>query len=573
MNSRIYKNFLYPVRDIHDIRHLIDSSCELYTDQTAYLVKERPGGKYLPIKYKRVREDVLFFGTSLAEAGLLGKKVAVIGENSYEWIVTYFAVVCGGGIIVPIDRELPPDEITNLLKRSGAEAIVFSKKMEETVQSLLRNEQLTLTAICMSRENNTGGANMPDMIETGRMALSEGKRDFIETEIDPDECCAILYTSGTTGIAKGVMLSHKNIVANVQNMSQFVRVTKDDVGLSVLPIHHTYEMTCHIFTSFYQGMPVAICEGLKHIIKNMNEARVTVMLAVPLIFESMHKKIFKAAQQKDKLDTMLKAINMSRKLRLYNNLPLMRKIFKEVHELTGNRIRLFIAGGAAIDPKVVEDFEAMGFPMIQGYGMTECSPIIAVNKDRYSKADAVGLVMPGAEVKIIDRDKDGIGEIIVKSDSVMLGYYENPEATAEAIKDGWLYTGDYGYMKDDGFLYVSGRKKNVIVTKNGKNIFPEEVEYYLMKNEYIAEAVVYGVPDDRTGGPVVKAEVYPEYAAIHEDLGEFTKEEIERLMNGIVRDINDSMPAYKRVMRVSVRETEFEKTTTRKIKRHNLQSQ
>ncbi|MDD2216929.1 MAG: AMP-binding protein [Eubacteriales bacterium] len=570
MNSRIYKKFLYHVRDIHDIRHLINSSCEMFSNDTAYFTKNRPGGKYLPVKYKKVREDVLFFGTSLAEMGLLGKKVAVIGENSYEWIVAYFSVVCGGGIIIPIDRELPAEEIANLLNRSGAEAIIFSKKMEATIKKLGNDENSERLTICMSSERKSEGLNMPDMIQTGRIVLSEGNRSFINVEINPDDCCAILYTSGTTGIAKGVMLSHKNIISNVQNMSRFVRVTKDDVGLSVLPMHHTYEMTCHIFTSFYQGMPVAICEGLKHIIKNMNEAQVTVMLAVPLIFESMHKKIFKTAQQKDKLENMTKAIKVSRKLRLYNNLPLMRKIFKEVHELTGNRIRLFIAGGAAIDPKVVQDFEAMGFPMIQGYGMTEASPIIAVNMDRYSKADAVGLVMPGTEVEIIEKDKDGIGEIIVKSDSVMLGYYQNPEATEEATKDGWLYTGDYGYMTDDGFLYVSGRKKNVIVTKNGKNIFPEEVEYYLIKNEYIAEAVVYGVPDERTGGTVVKAEVYPDYAAINEDLGQFEKEEIERLMNHIIRDINDKMPTYKRILRVSVRETEFEKTTTRKIKRHNL---
>lgn len=568
MNSRIYKRFLYDVRDVKDIRDLVNSSCELFSNDTAYLVKERPGGKYIPIKFKRVREDVLFFGTSLAEAGLLGKKVAVIGENSYMWVLTYLSVVCGGGIIVPIDRELPPDEIANLLNRSGAEAIVYSTRAEETLKGLAAAGKISLRMICMKEGHEEDGNDVPSMIESGRMALSAGNNTFVNAEIAPDDCCALLFTSGTTGLAKGVMLSHKNIVANVRNMSKFVRVTKEDVGLSVLPMHHTYEMTCHIFTSFYQGMPVAICEGLKHILKNMAEAEITVMLAVPLIFENMHKKIFKTALQKGKLDGMNKAINVSRKLRLYNNQPLMRKIFSEIHELTGNHIRLFIAGGAPIDSKVIQDFEAMGFPMIQGYGMTEQAPIIAVNMDRYSKASAAGLVMPETEVRIIDKDRDGVGEIITKGPSVMIGYYDNDEATAEAIRDGWLYTGDYGYMDDDGFLYISGRKKNVIVTQNGKNIFPEEVEYYLLQNEYIEEALVYGEYDERTGGAIVKAEIFPDYAAIEEDLGHFSQGEIERLMNHIIKDINDKMPSYKRVMRVAVRETEFEKTTTRKIKRH-----
>ncbi len=568
MNSRIFKRFLYDVRDVKDIRDLVNSSCELFSDRTAYLVKERPGGKYIPIKFKKVREDILFFGTSLAEKGLLGKKVAVIGENSYTWVLTYLSVVCGGGIIVPIDRELPPDEIANLLNRSGAEAIVYSTRVEETLKTLAAEDKISLRMICMREGHEEEGNDIPSMIEAGRMALSEGNQAFVNVEIAPDDCCALLFTSGTTGLAKGVMLSHKNIVSNVRNMSKLVHVTKDDVGLSVLPLHHTYEMTCHILTSFYQGMPVAICEGLKHILKNMAEAKVTIMLAVPLIFENMHKKIVKNAIQKGKLESMNKAINMSRKLRLYNNQALVRKLFSEIHELTGNHIRLFIAGGAPIDPKVIRDFEAMGFPMIQGYGMTEHSPIIAVNMDRYSKASAAGFVMPETEVRIIDKDCDGVGEIIARGPSVMLGYYNNDEATAEAIRDGWLYTGDYGYMDDDGFLYVSGRKKNVIVTQNGKNIFPEEVEYYLMKNEYIAEALVYGEHDEKAKGAVVKAEVFPEYAAIEEDLGRFSQQEIERLMNHIIKDINDKMPSYKRVMRVAVRETEFEKTTTRKIKRH-----
>ena len=331
------------------------------------------------------------------------------------------------------------------------------------------------------------------LIAKGEKLIEEGDSRFKDAEIDKDAMTALLFTSGTTGLAKGVMLSHRNISANVYNMSKYVQIMENGIGLSVLPMHHTYEMTCHIMTGLYQGMTLAICEGLKHIQENMAEIPANVMLAVPLIFEMMHKKIWKKVEKAGKADTLRKMVELSKKWKLYNHPWITKKIFGQIHEATGGAISLFIAGGAAINPAVIEGYQAMGFPMIQGYGMTENAPIIAVNKDRYSRPASVGLPMPGTEVKIVDEDENGIGEIICKGPSVMLGYYHNEEATAEAIRDGWLYTGDYGYMDKDGFLYVSGRKKSVIVTKNGKNIFPEEVEYYLSKSDYIEEVLVHGV--------------------------------------------------------------------------------
>lgn len=568
MNSSKYKDALYEVRPIRDLKEMVDTSASLYSKRAAYLTKEVLGGEYKPIYYPQLKEDVDALGTQFLRMGLKNQKIAVIGENSYPWVVTYFAATNGTGVIVPLDRELPVNEIRNLLIRAEVSAVVYSRKLEGEVLEAIRDLPGIRYVINMTAANDEEDRlSMSRLVAQGKEGLREGNRSFVDAEIDPDAMCSLLFTSGTTGLAKGVMLSHRNLTSNVYNMSQYVSIPPNYIGLSVLPMHHTYEMTCHILTGVYQGLTIAFCEGLKYIAKNMAEAKATVMLAVPLVFESMHKKIFKQAEAKKKDKKIRKAIQISRKLKLYNQPTATRKIFKDIHQVTGGHVKLFIAGGAAINPAVIEDFEAMGFPMIQGYGMTECSPIIAVNKDRYSKAAAAGLPLPGTEIQIIDQDENGIGEIVCRSQSVMLGYYQDPEETARVLRNGWLHTGDYGRFDSDGFLYISGRKKNVIVTKNGKNIFPEEVEYYLTGSPYIEEVLVHGVEDERTGDIIVKAEIYPNYEMIQEELGPMTQEEIYRFLKMQIDEINEQMPLYKRVKRFNLRKTEFEKTTTRKIKR------
>lgn len=549
---------------------MLNTSAEIFAEEKAYLVKDVPGGEYRPILYSQVKKDVDALGTRLIDLGLKGTKIAVIGENSYKWVVSYLGTVNGTGVIVPLDRELPPQEIIHLLERAGVSAIIYSKKLENTVEIALSQVEGVQYRICMSAEDHKDGILSFDrLIEEGQALIDQGDKRFIDAPIDREAMCSLLFTSGTTGLAKGVMLSHKNISANVYNMSKYVKIERPGMGLSVLPMHHSYEMTCHIFTGLYQGMCVAICEGLKHIQKNMKESEATVMLGVPLIFETMHKKIWKQAESSGKAETMGKMVRLSQKTKLYNNQKLIRRIFGQLHQSTGNHMGLFIAGGAAINPQVIRDYEAMGIPMIQGYGMTENAPIIAVNRDRYSKADSVGKPMPGTEVKIIDPDRDGVGEIICRGPSVMIGYYDDPEATEQVLRDGWLYTGDYGRFDEEGFLYVCGRKKNVIVTKNGKNIFPEEVEYYLLKNKYIEEVLVYGATDKRTGDTIVRADIYPDYAEINEDLGEMSEEGLKEFMKTVIDETNEEMPLYKRVKRFRIRQEEFEKTATRKIKRYS----
>ena len=570
MNSRKYKDVLYKMRYINDLRDMIYSSAELFGKKPAFLVKDVPGGPYRAISYIQLRNDINALGTKFIDMGLKGKKVALIGENSYKWVVTYLSVTNGTGVIVPLDKDLTEIEIGNLIKRSGAEAIVFSKKMKEKVMNALNSSEDISAAMKINIDADNDEDDIMSwekLLAEGNLLLESGSRDFIDAVIDREAMCSLLFTSGTTGMAKGVMLSHKNLSANVYNMSKYVKIREPGGGLSVLPMHHTYELTCHVFTGLYQGMYIAICEGLRYIQQNLKESKATVMLGVPAVFETMHKKVWKQAEASGAAGKMKKMMMLAQKTRLFNNQKVMRKIFSQIHMSLGNNLELFISGGAAINPQVRRDYEALGLPMIQGYGMTENAPIIAVNRDCYSKADSVGKPMPGTEVKIINKDADGVGEIICKGPSVMIGYYSDPEATEEVLKDGWLHTGDYGRFDDEGFLYICGRKKNVIVTKNGKNIFPEEIEYLLLEQPFIEEVVVYGTLDKKNGDIAVKAEIFPNFENIKEKMGVLSDGALSDVIKNSIEEINDKMPAYKRVKRFKLRNEEFEKTSTRKIRR------
>jgi len=567
MNSKKYKDVLYQMRYINDLRDMVHSSAEMFGDKTSFLVKDKPRGEYRPITFNQLKSDIDHLGTKLVEMGLKDKKVAIIGENSYKWVVTYLAVTNGTGVIVPLDKELTGIEIRNLLERAKVDAIVFSGKMKKKlIADIEAVGGIDIKIDMDAKEDEEGIIRWDSLLEEGKALLDGGDKRFVEAVIDREAMCTLLFTSGTTGQSKGVMLSHKNISANVYNMSKYVNIRRGG-GLSVLPMHHTYELTCHVFTAIYQGVFVAICEGLRYIQPNLKESGASVMLGVPIVFETMHKKVWKQAEASGAADKMKKMMALSRRTKMFNQPKVMRKVFDKIHSSLGGNIDLFIAGGAAINPDVIRDYEALGIPMIQGYGMTENAPIIAVNKDYYSKADSVGMPLPGTEVKIIDQDEEGVGEIIVKGPSVMIGYYDNPEATEEVLKDSWLYTGDYGRFDDEGFLYLCGRKKFVIVTKNGKNIFPEEIEALLMEEPFIEEVLVYGTVDKSDGDVIVRAEVFPNYDALKEQLGEITEDGIKDAIKACIENVNDKMPTYKRVKRFKLREEEFEKTSTRKIKR------
>ena len=566
-SNKKYKDAYYTNRTVTDLRDLINSSAALYEDRTAYLIKNVPGGNYVPKSYRELKNDIDAFGTALVEMGLKDKHIAVIGETRYEWVVADLAVINGVGVSVPLDKELPVSELANLAQRAHLSAVVFSAKVEKRLLEAVRDVEGIEYLISMDAEQSTEDIlSMKELIEQGKQHIRKGIRAYLDAEIDPHAMSILLFTSGTTGLAKGVMLSSHNIVSNVMNMSKYVHVNADDISLSVLPIHHTYEFTCNQMTVLFQGGTLAICEGLKHVVKNMNECHATIIVAVPELFEVMYKRIWRQAEKSGRADKLKKGLQVARTLRRFN-IKSMRKLFKDVHSAFGGNMRMFIAGAAPVDPEMIESFNLMGINTFQGYGLTESSPIVAVHRDRYHHGSAVGPAMPETEIRIEDPDEDGIGEILTRGPSVMLGYYENPEATAEVLRDGWLYTGDYGYLDEEQFLHITGRKKNVIVTQNGKNIFPEEVEYYLLKSDYIKEVVVTGEQDDKSGNLVVTAHIVPDQEILRQNEGKLSDAEMEKLFKKQVDIANAQMPPYKRVKRIQLRSEEFEKTSTMKIKR------
>lgn len=561
------------LRKVYHLRDLMNFAADSYGEQAAYLYKEKLGGPYLPISFNQFRQDVNSLGTALLNAGMKGQRIAVIGESRYEWIVTYFAVACGLGVIVPLDKELPVQEVSALINRAEIGAIVYSSKVgKKVVQALDGNTEIKM--ICMDLDEDEDGiTSWPALKEKGLELRRGGVDTYAGMPINPEDFCTLIFTSGTTGLAKGVMLCHKNLCYNVSALYSYVNLSDpcgdSKICLSILPMHHTFEFTATVLGSMHQGGTVAFCEGLKYIVKNMAEAKVTYLIAVPLIFENMHSKIWRQAEKSGKAGKMRKALKVVRALSHVDKKIMNKtaKLFKDVHAALGGHVKFFIVGGAAADPVVTNDFIAMGIQMVQGYGMTEYAPIICLNPTYAPKAASVGLPLEGTEVYIDSPDSDGIGEIMCRGDSVMLGYYKDPEETAKVITpDGWLATGDYGYIDKEGYVYITGRKKNVIVTKNGKNIFPEEVEYYLLKSKYIEEVVVRGVPDDDKEDLVVTAEIFPSKEAL-EDIGNPEGEELKALLKKEIDAANEQMSIYKRVKRFTVRDTEFEKTTTKKIKR------
>lgn len=574
MNNKKFDGALYEGPYVETLKEIIENTVAKSPERVAYMYKDTHKEPFREITYKEFDKQRRALGTALLGMGLKGSKIAVAGENSHRWALSYFTVVSGVGTIVPIDKNLQLLEIENLLRRADVELLFISHKMVDTVLNCLDTvETLKYLVILDPPEINLNRyledsrvMLLSQLLEKGKRSLREGHHEYEDAVVAADDLSTILFTSGTTGLAKGVMLSHRNLAQNVFNMSKYFHIPDGGRVLSILPIHHAYEMTCTIMTCFYQGATVVICEGLKHIQTNFKEARCSVMLGVPLVYENMHRKIMKQAEKSGILPKLQRAIAMSRKLNLQNHPKATRKMFDSIHKLFGKDHYMFIAGGAAIDPAVIEDFEAMGFSMLQGYGMTECAPIIAMNTDRYRKAAAAGKPMPGSEVRIVDEDENGIGEVIVKGPSVMMGYYKDPENTAKTIKDGWLYSGDYGYFDDEGFLYITGRKKNVIVTKGGKNIFPEEVEYYMLLDERVQEVIVYGKYDEAKDDLICTAIVYPDYELLKSQ-GITDDVDVYKVLRQITDEANEKMPPYKRVKRIEVRDKAFVKTTTLKIKR------
>lgn len=552
-----------------DLKDMLKKTGEAYGDKAAYMFKTDKSGEFRTMTHKEFRNEINALGTALIKMGLKDKRIAVISENRYEWELAYLSVATGTGIVVPLDKALPENEIESLILRSQVEAIFYSNKYKEVMDNLRNKKNTNLKYfISMDLEENANGIySQKALVEKGKKLLAEGNKKFLEAKIYPDKMGIMLFTSGTTAMSKAVMLSHKNLVSNVMDIAQTFDIDENDRLLSFLPLHHVFECTAGFLYPVSVGACICFCEGVKHIADNVKEFGITAMISVPAVFEVIYRKIMKSIEKKGKLETVKKGVKISQTL-LKVGIDVRKKIFKEIHDNLGGKLRLAVAGGAALDPETQKGFNEIGITLLQGYGLTETSPVIAAETPKNRRIGSIGKKLPSVEVKIESPDEEGVGELLAKGPNIMIGYYENEEATKSTIdKNGWFHTGDLAKIDKDGYIYISGRKKSVIVLNNGKNVYPEELENLLNKVEGIKESFVYEKKDDDGDVKVCSKLVYDK--DLIKDLYNIEGEDnIREFLWNKVKEVNNLMPKYKYIREMMITEEELIKTTTLKIKRH-----
>ncbi len=561
------------------IQEIFKRSIKEYSKKEFILEKFDSKGKYSSITYGQYGEDVINFGTALMRKLDLGEnpRILIISETTYHWYVAYMTLLCGNGIAIPTDKELPDNELENVINRSKADVIIYSEKKADSIKKVLPNIPNVKYFIKMYSEEGFDGKNvgMKYLIEEGKALVTNGDDAYSKVEIIPDEFKVLLFTSGTTSSAKGVMLSSLNLAENVNAVSAYVKVYPEDRFFSVLPLHHTYESTIGYLIPLAFGASIAVCQGLKHIVPNLQETNPTILLAVPLLVENLYRKI-NANIKKSKKDGLVNSmIHVTNALKTVG-VDIKRKVFAEIHENLGGKLRIIVSAAAPIDAKVGKWVEDIGIVFLQGYGLTETAPISALTPEFQAKVGSAGKAIFSAELKIDSPNENGEGEVLIKTPTLMLGYYEDDEATNEVIEyiDGerWFRSGDIGYLDKDGFLYITGRCKNVIVTQNGKNIYPEEIELLLSKVAEIKECMVYGKEDtdDPTNKElIISVKVIPNQEEIETNYGkELTEEQIRDIIWGKIKEVNKKLTSYKAIKNLEIKHDEFEKTTTMKIKRY-----
>lgn len=562
----------YSIEEVKDFRELLNRTIKLYGDNNIFKFKKRMYKKGETVEfnymtYKEFGKEVEALGAGVNSLGISNRRVALISKNRYEWIETYYAMLTGGKIIVPLDKSLPDNEIISLAERSEAEAIVFEDKYLEVMKKI-RDEKLSSIKyfINMDAEREEDGIlSYKELIEKGKKLIEEGDTSQKDAVIDENEMSVMLFTSGTTSMSKAVMLSQKNLCQNALSILAYLKFDNKDCTLALLPFHHALPaLVMNVLV--YVGATYSFCDGLKYITQNLAEYECTVIVAVPAIVEVIYKRIIKQIEKEGKtklVNSMTKITNVLDKL----HIKVKDKVFKDVHNALGGHLRLLISAAAPVDPKVLEGLQGFGIRAIQGYGLTETAPVVSIENDFDVRLGSVGKAVKNVEIKIEGKDEKGIGEILIKGPNVMLGYYKNEEANKETLIDGWYHTGDLGYLDSDGFLYITGRKKNVIVQKNGKNIFPEELEVLVNHIPFVKESIVYGRPTWDDDLDICVKIVYDkdEIKAVH---GYKSEEDILKEMKEYVAKINENMPPYKHIRDVIVTSEELIKTTTAKVKRH-----
>ena len=545
---------LYKYIEITDLKDMLKKSGEKYGEKIAYKIRQENG--YKEITHNEVRKMVDGLGTKLIDMGLKDKRIAVIGENRYEWEIAYLSIVCGTGTVVPLDKSLPENELESLIERSKAEAIICSQKYVE----ILKKTKLKYIISMDLEKDNDGIISQKRLISEGIQLVKSGNTSFINAKIDNEKMSIMLFTSGTTSISKAVALSHKNICSNLMDISSILDVNSSDVFLSFLPLHHVFECTVGFLFSLYVGAETVFCDGIRHIPENLAEYKVSVMASVPAIYERLFKIIKKHLEKQGKVEQILKDEEKYKD----SSMEKKKEVFKEIHDLLGGNIKLFISGAASLDPSIEEKFRRLGFNMVQGYGLTETSPVVAIENKKYHKTGSIGKCVPSDEVKLLDVNKDGIGELAVKGPNVMLEYYENKEATEKVLKNGWFQTGDLARIDEEGYIFICGRKKSVIVLKNGKNIFPEEMETLINKEDGVEESFIFGKPISKDPNDI---KIFVKIVYNKESFEGKTETEIKEYFNEKIKSINKTMPHYKAIRGIIISDKPLIKTTTNKIKR------
>ena len=564
------KKRLHKCDKFANLKEMINLSAQKHGDKPAFRFKTDKPGEFRNITFNDFLNDINALGTKLINMGLSDKRIAIISDNRYEWALAYMAIACGTGVVVPLDKMLPANELEALIIRSGVEAIFYSSKYDEVMQDIRNRKTTDLRYyISMDLEKRENGVySQKELVKAGKELIEKGNRKFLDAKINNEAMGFMLFTSGTTAMSKAVMLSHKNIASNLMDIAKVLNLDERDTLLSFLPLHHTFECTVGFLYPISRGASIAYCEGIRHIANNIKEYQITAMISVPALYESIYKRLMKNIEKKGKLpevEKMIKLTNMFSKV----GIDIKRVVFKDIIDGLGGKIRLLVNGAAALSPEVEKGFNDLGITTVQGYGLTETSPVISAGTDFEQRIGSVGKVFPSVKLKIMNKDENGIGEIYVKGPTVMLGYYQNEEATKEVLDKGWFNTGDLGYVDKKGFLFLCGRKKSVIVLKNGKNVFPEEIETVINKIDGVKESFVYGQAeeDDKIDLKVCAKIVYDK-ELMKEIYHAEKEEEIYDILWDKIKEINKTMPEYKYVKKIIVTDEELAKTTTQKIKRH-----
>lgn len=562
-----YSNNLYHAQEFNNIKEIIYNSVEQYSKNIAFVIKHTENKKveYENITYKQLLEDINKLGTAVYSLGFKGKRIAVIGRNSYGWAIAHLSNLLGGNVSVPLDKDLQYDELESSLIRSKADMIFFDKKYEEKLSQIKEKNNTNLKEyVCF--EEAEGFKNISELLKIGNEEINSGKTDFINAKIDENEMAILLFTSGTTSKSKAVMLSQKNIASNVYAMQCVEAIYSTDTNIAFLPFHHIFGSTCMVVMLAY-GVRTVFPDGLRYIKKNLNEYGVSVFVGVPVLVEAIYKTIMKEVKKQGKTKLVNIATKISNFL-LKLHIDIRRILFKSIINELGGKLRFVISGGAPADSKIAKGFNDLGIEVVQGYGLTETSPVIAAENKKCMKAGTVGIPMLNVKLEIENPDENGIGEIRVKGPNVMLGYYENEEATKEVLKDGWFYTGDLGYLDKNGCLAITGRSKNLIVLKNGKKVFPEELETLVNRLELVEECMVYGMPDEKDKNDVkLSIKIVYNKEIVKEKYSDKTEEELYKIIWNEIKEINKTLPRYKYIKGMILTDEELIKTTTKKVKR------